>query len=114
MSRRHAALSIAFTLVLTGPALAQGANPDATAVKPGAYMIEPSHTRVMFSVSHMGFTTWYGEFPGASGQLTLDPPRRRQPTGRDRATPTPAQPTGRDRADRAGLHHQRQAGRRAA
>ncbi len=74
MSRRHAALSAVLALALTGPALAQGpASPDPAAVKPGAYSIEPNHTRVMFSVSHMGFTTWYGEFPGASGQLTLDP-----------------------------------------
>ncbi len=38
----------------------------------GAYVIEPSHTRGLFSVSHMGFTTWCGDFPGASGQLVLD------------------------------------------
>ena len=61
-------------LALTSSALAQGvANPNPAAVKPGAYVIEPTHTRVMFSVSHMGLTTWYGEFPGASGQLMLDP-----------------------------------------
>ncbi len=73
MSRRRTALSVALTLALAGPALAQGpANPNPTAVKPGAYVIEPSHTRVVFSVSHMGFTTWYGDFPGASGQLLLD------------------------------------------
>ena len=74
MSFRQAALSVSLTLALAAPALAQGfANPDPSAVKPGAYTIEPSHTRVLFSVSHMGFTTWYGEFPGASGQLVLDP-----------------------------------------
>ncbi len=79
MSLRHAALSACFSFALAGPALApaalaQGpANPDPAAVKPGAYVIEPSHTRVVFSLSHMGFTTWYGDFPGASGQLTLDP-----------------------------------------
>jgi polyisoprenoid-binding protein YceI len=31
------------------------------------------HTRVLFAVSHMGFSTWYGDFTGASGSLTLDP-----------------------------------------
>ncbi len=78
MSFRPAALSACLTVALAGSALAPAAlaqgpsNPDATAVKPGAYAIEPSHTRVMFSVSHMGFTTWYGDFPGASGQLVLD------------------------------------------
>ncbi len=42
-------------------------------VKAGDYKVEPSHTRILFAVSHMGFTTWYGEFTKASGQLTLDP-----------------------------------------
>ena len=79
MSLRPAALSVSLSLALaasalTAPAMAQMfANPDPAAVKPGAYVIEPTHTRVLFSVSHMGFTTYYGEFPGASGQLTLDP-----------------------------------------
>ncbi len=42
-------------------------------VEAGAYAVEPTHTRVLFSVSHMGFTTWYGEFTKTSGTLTLDP-----------------------------------------
>jgi polyisoprenoid-binding protein YceI len=48
-----------------------GANP--AAVTPGAYGVEPNHTRVQFSVLHMGFTHWYGDLTGASGSLTLDP-----------------------------------------
>jgi polyisoprenoid-binding protein YceI len=48
-----------------------GLNP--TAVTPGTYSVEPYHTRVLFSVSHMGFTAWYGEFTNVSGNLTLDP-----------------------------------------
>lgn len=46
-------------------------NPDA--VKAGTYHVEPSHTRILFAVSHMGFTDWYGNFTGASGTLTLNP-----------------------------------------
>lgn len=45
----------------------------ATAVKAGAYTVEPLHTRVQFTVSHMGFTDWYGDFTGVSGSLQLDP-----------------------------------------
>jgi polyisoprenoid-binding protein YceI len=55
-------------------ALAQAApdsNPDH--VKAGIFQVEPSHTRILFAVSHMGFTTWYGDFTGATGTLTLDP-----------------------------------------
>ena len=46
---------------------------DPAAVQAGAYGVEPLHTRVLFSVSHLGFTTWYGEFTNVSGTLTLDP-----------------------------------------
>jgi polyisoprenoid-binding protein YceI len=56
------------------PALAQSApNTIADNVQSGTYQIEPSHTRLLFAVSHMGFTTWYGQFTGATGTLTLDP-----------------------------------------
>lgn len=75
MSQKHglAAAVILLTATLGAPALAQ--SPPATspaAVQPGAYKVEPSHTRVLFAVSHMGFTTWYGDFTGASGTLQLD------------------------------------------
>ena len=74
MPLRSALLSCAVSLALAGPALAQSfANPSPSAVRPGVYQIEPGHTRVLFSVSHMGFTTWYGDFTDASGSLTIDP-----------------------------------------
>jgi polyisoprenoid-binding protein YceI len=66
-------------LVLAAAALALAATAHAqTSVAPasvqaGAYKIEPIHTRVLFAVSHLGFTTYYGEFVGASGILALDP-----------------------------------------
>jgi polyisoprenoid-binding protein YceI len=61
-------------LAAPAAALAQEA-PDTNSadVRAGSYKVEPSHTRILFSVSHMGFTTWYGNFTGASGTLTLDP-----------------------------------------
>lgn len=46
---------------------------DPASVQAGVYAVEPAHTRILFSVSHMGFSTWYGDFTGASGSLTLDP-----------------------------------------
>ena len=69
-----ASLALGSALLLATAASAQvPANPDPAAVQPGRYAIEPTHTRVLFSVSHMGFTTWYGDFTGASGVLLLDP-----------------------------------------
>ncbi len=46
---------------------------DPASVQAGAYSIEPSHTRVLFAISHLGFTTWYGEFTHVSGSLNLTP-----------------------------------------
>jgi polyisoprenoid-binding protein YceI len=61
-------------LALAGPALAQASH-DPAAVKPGAYAVEPNHTRVRFSVSHLDFTTYWGDFTGVSGGLALDSAR---------------------------------------
>src|ERR1700756_156189 len=65
--------AILLTASVSPSALAQsspGASP--ATVQPGAYKVEPGHTRVLFAVSHMGFTPWYGDFTGASGALQLD------------------------------------------
>jgi polyisoprenoid-binding protein YceI len=64
--------------ILAGPALAQAQsipplNTNPAAVPAAAYTVEPTHTRVLFAVSHMGFTTWYGQFTNVSGTLNLDP-----------------------------------------
>lgn len=42
-------------------------------VKAGTYAVEPEHTQVAFSVSHMGISPFAGWFSGASGVLKLDP-----------------------------------------
>jgi polyisoprenoid-binding protein YceI len=66
------AAAAALTLAVSAHAQAPGSVAPAD-VQAGAYKIEPSHTRVLFAVSHFGFTTYYGEFVGASGALDLDP-----------------------------------------
>lgn len=55
------------------PASAQVSTTTAAKVPAGTYNVEPYHTRIVFAVSHMGFTTWYGDFTTASGTLTFDP-----------------------------------------
>jgi polyisoprenoid-binding protein YceI len=66
------AVALAAGGVWAAPARAQLVT-DPARVKPGTYSVEPFHTRVLFSLNHMGLTTYYGEFTGASGSLTLDP-----------------------------------------
>jgi polyisoprenoid-binding protein YceI len=46
---------------------------DPADVRPGEYRLEPGHTQVLWGVSHLGLTTYYGVFSGASGSLRLDP-----------------------------------------
>jgi polyisoprenoid-binding protein YceI len=62
------------TLVVAAP-VAGPASTNPQQVAAGTYKVEPSHTRVQFTVSHMGFSDWYGDLTGASGSLSLDPKR---------------------------------------
>ncbi len=59
-------------LFLAAPVFAQTVT-NVSQTQAGAYKVEPYHTRVLFSVSHMGFSTWYGEFTNVSGSLNFDP-----------------------------------------
>jgi polyisoprenoid-binding protein YceI len=54
------------------PNMLHGAGTPAD-VKAGTYAVEPNHTQVAFSVSHMGISPFNGWFHNASGTLRLDP-----------------------------------------
>ncbi|HEY0327359.1 MAG TPA: YceI family protein [Allosphingosinicella sp.] len=56
-----------------------GAAPAAAAVaqaapqvRSGTYALDRSHAKIMWSVSHFGFSTYYGEFTDFDARLTLD------------------------------------------
>jgi polyisoprenoid-binding protein YceI len=70
LSRAAVALAC---LAIAGTAVAQPASSDPNAVKAGTYNVEPDHTRILFSVLHLGFTHYFGDFTGASGKLSIDP-----------------------------------------
>ncbi len=70
--RTVAASALVLTLAAAVPARAQLITNPAE-VQAGTYAIEPSHARVLFTVEHLGFSTWYGDFTGAKGVLVLDP-----------------------------------------
>lgn len=65
------ALFVASASMAAGPA--GPANPDPKALTAGSYTVEPNHTRVQFTVAHMGFTDWYGDFTHVAGTLRIDP-----------------------------------------
>jgi len=70
-----ASAAIAFLGLVSMPisANAQVASANPATVKAGTYKVEPYHTQVVFSVSHFGFTNYWGVFSNVSGSLTLDP-----------------------------------------
>ena len=67
------ATTAATALACYTPFAARAADPNPAAVERGTYAVEPLHTRVLFSVNHLGFNDYFGQFTGAAGTLTLDP-----------------------------------------
>lgn len=65
-----AALALSAGYVAVANAQATVAAAD---VQAGTYKLETGHARVQFAVSHFGFSTWWGDFTGATGTLKLDP-----------------------------------------
>ena len=67
-----AALICALPTVAQMPKVAPGA-PILSRVVAGTYAVEPAHSQVLFSVNHLGFSEYSGQFTNPSGTLTLDP-----------------------------------------
>ena len=67
-----AALVSALGLAAASPAAAQAVTADPAAVKSGTYKVEPRHTQVGFTISHLGITNFSGLLHEASGSLTLN------------------------------------------
>lgn len=65
-------------LLLAVPAAAQmpttppGA-PDVSRVAAGTYKVDGGHTQVLFTVNHLGFSDYTGQFTQPTGTLVLDP-----------------------------------------
>ena len=54
------------------PTVAPGA-PIASRAVAGTYKVDSDHTQVLFSVSHLGFSLYTGQFVQPTGTLVLDP-----------------------------------------
>ena len=73
MSKFRVALCLA---ALSAPTLAwsqSAPNTSPAAVQAGDYVVDPAHTQVGFTVSHMGFSYYSGRFSDVSGVLDLKP-----------------------------------------
>ncbi|WP_018041975.1 YceI family protein [Methylobacterium sp. 88A] len=65
---------------------AQDAAPttDPTQVRAGSYVLDAAHGKITWSVSHLGYSTYYGQITDVSGQADLDP----KDPGKNRLTVT--------------------------
>ena len=64
--------------LLAAPALAQmptsaPGKPDTALATAGSYHVDTGHTQVLFTVNHMGFSQYSGQFTQPTGTLRLDP-----------------------------------------
>jgi len=68
-------LAFVLAAAVTGSSVAQPAPPsrDPSQVQAGTYKVGTAHTRIVFIISHLGFTDYYGQLNGSTGQLSLDP-----------------------------------------
>ena len=72
---RYAAAGVAVLALLAGGAVvAQSALTTVPSeVRAGSYALDAAHGKITWSLSHLGFSTYYGQFVNVEAQLTLDP-----------------------------------------
>lgn len=74
LPRTLAAGVAAVALLAGGAVVAQNALTDVPAeVQAGAYKLDPDHGKITWSVDHLGFSTYVGQFVNVQADLTLDP-----------------------------------------
>ena len=69
------AATAAAAILVSAHAVAQDSPPPAAAasVRAGAYTLDKAHAKIVWSTSHFGFSTYYGEFTDFDAKLSLDP-----------------------------------------
>jgi polyisoprenoid-binding protein YceI len=69
---KFAALGLALVLSVAAPASAQIVTNPAQ-VQAGGYALDSAHGKITWSVSHLGFSTYIGQFATVNATLKLDP-----------------------------------------
>ncbi len=54
-------------------AASPGGAADLAQAEGGHYALDKSHAKIVFSINHLGFSTYYGFFPDLEGSLDLEP-----------------------------------------
>jgi polyisoprenoid-binding protein YceI len=68
-----AALVVASSVAIAQAPPAAPGSRNPAAVTGGAYSVDPSHTLVVWTLDHLGFSPYSGIFGDVTGSLTLDP-----------------------------------------
>jgi len=74
------AIALIAVAAIAAPVLAQDmvmpkeapGKPDPRAAKSGTYKVDPSHTQALFTINHLGWTDYTGQFTNGTGTLVLD------------------------------------------
>ena len=71
---RIGAAGLALSLLAGGAVVAQSALTKVPSeVQPGDYRLDPEHGKITWSVDHLGFSTYVGQFVNVQAELKLDP-----------------------------------------
>ncbi len=65
-------LSLAYAAYGAAPAIKDHRELDPASVPSGSYVTESDHTRILFTVNHHGYSTFFGLFTNVKAELTLD------------------------------------------
>ncbi|HYC69391.1 YceI family protein [Brevundimonas sp.] len=74
VSRSVIAVAASLSLLAGGAVVAQAAlTQNPAEVQAGAYALDSDHGKITWSVDHLGFSTYKGQFVNVDADLTLDP-----------------------------------------
>jgi len=74
MTRKFAIIAALTVTALSGAALAQtdALVRDPIQVRSGSYVLDPAHGKITWSVDHLGFSTYVGQFTNVAANLDLN------------------------------------------
>lgn len=73
LARSAAFGAVAIALIAGGVTAQTATTQNPVEVQAGAYKLDSSHGKITWSVKHMGFSTYVGQFTNVSADLTIDP-----------------------------------------
>ena len=74
MNHKYVIIAALGVAVLSGGAIAQSdaLTQNPVEVRSGSYVLDPAHGKITWSVDHMGFSTYVGQFTDVAATLDLD------------------------------------------